>query len=88
MSEFLIYQTEKGATEISVLLEGETVWLNQKQLSELFGKSKTSISDHIIHIFEDKELIEDSVVRYIRTTAADGKSYDVAYYNLDTVIVA
>lgn len=88
MSEFLIYQTEKGATEISVLLEDETVWLNQRQLSELFGKSKTSISDHIVHILENEELIEDSLVRYIRTTAVDGKSYEVAFYNLDMVIVA
>jgi len=86
MSEFLIYQTEKGATEVSVLLDDETVWLSQKQLIDLFGKSKTTISDHIRHIFEDNELIEDSVVRFIRTTAADGKSYNVAYYNLDVVM--
>lgn len=86
MSEFLIYQTEGGKTQISVVLENETLWLSQKQLSELFGKAKGTISEHIKHIFEDGELHEDSVVRFYRTTAADGKSYDVAHYNLDMVL--
>lgn len=86
MSEFLIYQTEGGKTQISVVLENETLWLSQKQLSELFGKAKGTISEHIKHIFEDGELQEDSVVRFYRTTAADGKSYDVAHYNLDMVL--
>lgn len=86
MSEFLIYQTEGGKTQISVVLENETLWLSQKQLSELFGKAKGTISEHIKHIFEDEELQEDSVVRFYRTTAADGKSYDVAHYNLDMVL--
>lgn len=86
MSEFLIYQTEGGKTQISVVLENETLWLSQKQLTELFGKAKGTISEHIKHIFEDGELQEDSVVRFYRTTAADGKNYEVAYYNLDMVL--
>ena len=57
-----------------------------KQLTELFGKSKGTISEHIKHIFADGELGEDSVVRFFRTTATDGKSYEVAYYNLDMVL--
>lgn len=86
MSEFLIYQTEGGKTQISVVLENETLWLSQKQLTELFGKAKGTISEHIKHIFEDGEWQEDSVVRFYRTTAADGKNYEVAHYNLDMVL--
>lgn len=86
MSEFLIYQAEDGKTQLSVVLENEELWLSQKQLTELFGKAKTTISEHIKHIFEDGELQEDSVVRFFRTTAADGKSYEVAHYNLDMVL--
>ena len=86
MSEFLIYQAEDGKTQLSVMLENEELWLSQKQLTELFGKAKTTISEHIKHIFEDGELREDSVVRFFRTTAADGKTYEVAHYNLDMVL--
>jgi hypothetical protein len=86
MSEFLIYQSEDGKTRLSVVLENENLWLSQKQLTELFGKAKGTISEHIKHIFEDDELVEDSVVRFFRTTAADGKSYEVAHYNLDMVL--
>lgn len=86
MSEFLIYQTEAGKTQISVVLENETLWLSQRQLTELFGKAKGTISEHITHIFEDGELQEDAVVRFYRTTAADGKNYEVAHYNLDMVL--
>jgi len=86
MSEFLIYQSEDGKTQLSVVLENENLWLSQKQLTDLFGKAKGTISEHIKHIFEDGELVEDSVVRFFRTTAADGKSYEVAHYNLDMVL--
>jgi len=86
MDQFLIYQSEDGRTKLDVRLEDQTVWLNQKQLTELFGKAKGTISEHIKHIFEDEELEEDSVVRLFRTTAADGKQYDVAHYNLDMVL--
>ena len=86
MSEFLIYRSEDGKTRLSVVLENENLWLSQKQLTDLFGKAKGTISEHIKHIFEDDELVEDSVVRFFRTTAADGKSYEVAHYNLDMVL--
>ena len=86
MSEFLIYQAEDGKTQLSVVLENEELWLSQKQLTELFGKAKTTISEHIKHIFEDGELQEDSVVRFFRTTAADGKTYEVAHYTLEMVL--
>ena len=61
--QFLIYQSEDGSTRIDVMLEAETLWLNQKQLTELFGKAKGTISEHIKHIFEDGEQDEISVVR-------------------------
>ena len=77
MNQFLIYHSEDGRTKIDVLLEAENLWLSQKQLTELFGKAKGTISEHIKHIFEDGELDENSVVRLFRTTAADGKQYEV-----------
>ncbi len=86
MSEFLIYQSEDGKTHLSVLLDNEELWLSQKQLTDLFGKAKGTVSEHIKHIFEDGELLEDSVVRLFRTTAVDGKSYAIAHYNLDMVL--
>jgi hypothetical protein len=68
-SQVLLYRSEDGRTKLDVRLEHETVWLNQRQLTELFGKAKATISEHIKHIFEDGELAEDSVVRLFRTTA-------------------
>jgi hypothetical protein len=86
MDPIVIYQSEDGRTRIDVRLEDQTVWLNQKQLTELFGKAKGTISEHIKHVFEDNELDEWAVVRLFRTTAADGKAYEVAHYNLDMVL--
>ena len=73
-SEIIIYQTEDGHTKIDVKFEDETVWLTQAQLCELYQTSKSNISEHIKHIFEEGELEENSVVRKFRTTAADGKN--------------
>ena len=70
--QFLIYQSEDGSTRIDVMLEAETLWLNQKQLTELFGKAKGTISEHIKHIFEDGEPDENSSVRFFRTVQAHG----------------
>ena len=85
-SEIIIYQTEDGYTKIDVKFEDETVWLTQAQLCELYQTSKSNISEHIKHIFEEEELDEESVVRKFRTTAADGKNYNTIYYNLDMII--
>lgn len=85
-SEIIIYQSEDGLTCIDVRMEDETVWLTQAQLVDLYQTSKANISEHIKHIFEDGELDESSVVRNFRTTAADGKSYNTKYYNLDMII--
>lgn len=85
-SEIIIYQTEDGHTKIDVKFVDETVWLTQAQLCELYQTSKSNISEHIKHIFEEGELDEVSVVRKFRTTAADGKNYNTTYYNLDMII--
>lgn len=84
--EILIYQTDDGQTNIEVKIEDDTVWLTQQQLTELYQCSKSNISEHIKHIFEEGELDKDSVVRKFRTTAADGKSYLTTFYNLDMII--
>ena len=84
--EILIYQTDDGQTNIEVKIEYDTVWLTQQQLTELYQCSKSNISEHIKHIFEEGELDKDSVVRKFRTTADDGKTYNVTYYNLDMII--
>lgn len=73
-SEILIYQTEDGHTKIDVKFEDETVWLSQAQLCELYQTSKSNISEHIKHIFEEGELEENAVVRKFRTTGNDGKN--------------
>jgi len=84
--EVLVYQAENGQVKVDVRLENETVWLTQAHMAELFGKSKKTISEHIGNTFGEGELDENSVVRKFRTTAADGKSYDVRHYNLDVII--
>lgn len=84
--EIIIQQTNDGKNKIDVKLERETVWLTQTQLVELYQSSKSNVSEHIKHIFEEKELEENSVVRKFRTTADDGKTYNVTYYNLDMII--
>jgi hypothetical protein len=87
--QFLIYQSEDGSTRIDVMLEAETIWLNQKQLTELFGKAKGTISEHIKHIFEDGELAPEATVRYFRTVQPEGDrevSREVEHYNLDMVL--
>ena len=85
-SEIIIYQTEDGSTKIDVKFQDETVWLTQAQLCELYQTSKSNISEHIKHIFEEGELEEVSVVRKFRTTGADGKNYNITHYNLDMII--
>ena len=85
-NQIIIYQGEDGGTRIEVRFTGETVWLSQQQLCELYQTSKANVSEHIKHIFEDGELDEDSVVRKFRTTGADGKNYNITHYNLDMII--
>lgn len=84
--DIIIYQSESGETKIDVRFQDETVWLTQAQLCELYQSSKANVSEHIKNIFEEGELEQSAVVRKIRTTAADGKTYAVNHYNLDMII--
>ena len=85
-SNLLIYQNQEGKIQIDVHLENETVWLSQAQMSELFVKGRTTITEHILNIFKEGELEENSVCRKFRHTANDGKNYETKYYNLDVII--
>ena len=91
-SEFLLYTSESGEVRVDVLLQDETVWLTQKGMQELFGKAKSTISEHISNVFKEGELKEQVVVREFRTTtrhgAMEGKYQEnrVKYYNLDVII--
>ncbi len=85
-NQIIIYQADDGTPGIDVRFQGDTAWLTQSQLVNLFGSSKANISEHIKHIFEERELERDSVVRKFRTTAADGKTYEIEHYNLDMII--
>lgn len=84
--EIVLYQLDDGTPAIEVRLEDDTVWVTQAQLVDLFQSSKANISEHIKHVFEEGELEEEAVVRKFRTTAADGKSYLTAHYNLDVIL--
>ena len=71
---------------MEVFFKGETVWLTQKALAELFGVKTPAVNKHLKNIFESDELAEDSVISILETTAADGKNYQTRYYNLDAII--
>ena len=85
-NKIIIYTDDSGLTKIDVKLEDETLWLTQAQMCALYQTSKSNVSEHVKHIFDEGELQESSVVRKFRTTAADGKSYLTTYYNLDMII--
>ena len=82
----LIYKNQSGDIKVDVRFEDESIWLSQKQLAVVFGRSVKTINEHIINIFEDEELDKNSVIRNYRITANDGKNYDVLHYNLDMII--
>ena len=82
----LIYRTVDNKVSVDALLFDESVWLSLEQMAELFERDKSTVSRHIKNIFREGELERDSVVAFFATTAADGKKYQVAYYNLDVII--
>ena len=85
-NKIILYQDDNEITRVSVRFADEDVWLTQTQLVEIYQTSKSNVSEHLSNIFADGELIKDSVVRNFRTTASDGKNYNVAHCNLDVVI--
>ena len=85
-SNIIIYTTEDGLAKIETTFDEDTVWLSMDQMAELFQRDKSTISRHIKNVFTEGELQRDSVVANFETTAADGKIYQVDYYNLDVII--
>ena len=85
-SDFILYTSQDGEIRVDVFINDETVWLTQKAMQELFDRSKSTVSEHISNVFKEGELEESQVVRKYRTTADDGKDYEVSYYNLDVII--
>jgi len=86
MNKIEIYTSKNNQAEINVNFDGDTVWLTQKQMSELFGRDRVAITQHIGNIFKEEELEENSVCKDFLLTAKDGKSYKTKYYNLDIII--
>ena len=85
-NKLILYRDEEGRVSVNTRFADEDVWLTQAQLVEIYQSSKSNISEHLTKIFADKELEQDAVVRKFRTTAADGKNYQVLHYNLDVII--
>ncbi len=86
MSELVLYTSDDGRTRLDLRIEGQTVWLTQLEIAELFQTTKQNVSLHAKNIFEDGELVENSVVKESLTTAADGKRYQTKLYNLDLIL--
>ena len=84
-NQIILYRPN-DTISLEVRLENDTVWLTQEMMSDLFQRNKSTISRHIKNIFQEKELLEASVVAKFATTASDGRIYQVDYYNLDVVI--
>ncbi len=84
MNDIVCYPAENA--HVSVRFDGETVWLTQNQMAEVFGCNRVNITQHLKNIFEDGELSKKSVCKDFLHTAADGKSYNTAHYNLDAII--
>lgn len=85
-SNFILYTAPNGDVQLNVVLQDETVWLTQKHIAELFGKGRSTITEHLQNIFVEGELDENSVCRNFRHTGDDGKSYKTQFYNLDAII--
>ncbi|MBR0036986.1 MAG: virulence RhuM family protein [Bacteroidales bacterium] len=85
-NKLILYKDEEGRVSVNTRFADEDLWLTQAQLVEIYQSSKSNVSEHLTNIFADKELEYDAVVRKFRTTAADGKNYQVLHYNLDVVI--
>ena len=84
--EILFYKTDNGDVRVEILLYQENLQLTQAKMAELFEIQKAVISKHLKNIFESGELLEESVVSKMETTASDGKRYNINYYNLDVII--
>ena len=84
--QFLLYNMPDADGKVQVVIRGETLWCTQKAMAQLFGVGVPAISKHLKNIFDDGELVADSVISKMETTAADGKNYTTTYYSLDAII--
>lgn len=84
--EIIIYKTKNGTTSIDVRMKEETVWLSMSEMTLLFDRDKSVISRYLKNIFKENELEQNSVVANFATTARDGKTYQVDFYNLHVII--
>ncbi|MBE2198927.1 MAG: virulence RhuM family protein [Anaerolinea sp.] len=88
-NNFIFYTTSDGAVKISVIIQNETIWLTQKAIGELFGKSKATISEHLKNIYAEGELQHEATVRNFRTVQTEGERQverELEHYNLDAII--
>lgn len=85
-AEIILYQSDGANVPVQVRYMDETLWMPQKEIAELFGTTKQTISYHMGNIFKEGELAKEAVVKEILTTASDGKNYRVGFYNLDAII--
>ena len=86
LTEFLLYTSLNGDVKVEAFLHDENIWLTQKRMAELFGVDVRTINEHLQNIFKSGELEENSVIRKFRTTASDGKKYEVQFYNMDVIL--
>ena len=89
MSEIILYTTEDVLTKVDVKLENETVWLTQEQMAQLFGKSRSTITEHISNIYKEEELEQNSTRRNFRQVRMEGRrevEREIDHYNLDVII--
>lgn len=84
--QYLLYSMPDADGKVQVVIKDETLWCTQKSMAQLFGVGVPAISKHLKNIFEEGELVADSVISKMETTAADGKNYTTTYYSLDAII--
>jgi hypothetical protein len=85
-TEILLYKTPNGAVKVEMYLQNETIWLSQQKIADLFGVERSAVTKHLKNIFDTQELDPNSVCAKIAHTAADGKTYNTQFYNLDAII--
>ena len=83
---FLLYNMPEDSGKVQVVIKDETIWCTQKAMAQLFGVGVPAVSKHLKNIFEEGELMADSVISKMETTASDGKIYQTSFYNLDAII--
>ena len=84
--QFLLYNMPEDSGKVQVVIKDETIWCTPKAMAQLFGVGVPAVSKHLKNIFEERELMADSVISKMETTATDDKTYETSYYSLDTII--